>query len=372
MSSLHALANSNSDAVTSFATHLRVLAWPIDPHNPYTASLYAGMGQDVRVQEFSIRNLRHLQDIWHIHWPEALLNIRNPALASAKLAAFLAMIDWIRLRGGKIVWTVHNLKAHDDLHPRLEAMFYHRFLRRVDGVISLSETALKMAREKFGRLRELPAAVIRHGHYRDQYPPCPPDAKRALGIDSEKRVVVFFGEVRGYKNVDVLVRAFREIDDQRLLLLIAGRPKSAALGASIAREAARDARVRLELGYIEPAQVAQYFGAADLVVLPYRHILNSGAALLALSFHRRVLVPNLGSMSELKADFGDEWVRTYTGEIDSVKLESALEWSRQPGVYECEVPHAYQWETIRSQTLGFYRQLMSAPAGGSGRHARSA
>lgn len=359
MSSIPALANSSSEALAGSAMPLRVLAWPIDPQNPYTTSLYAEMGRNVRVEEFTMQNLRHRHDIWHVHWPEALLNIRNPALAAAKLGAFLAMIDWVRLRGGRVVWTVHNLKAHDDLHPRLERMYYRRFLRRVDGVISLSETALKMALDKFSRLRELPAAIIRHGHYRNQYAQCRPDAKSTLGIGSDQRAILFFGEIRGYKNVDLLVRAFRGVKDGRLVLLIAGRPKNAALSASVAKEAASDARVRLELAFIEPAQVSQYFGAADLVVLPYRHILNSGAALLALSFNRRVLVPDLGSMSELKADFGEQWVRTYSGEIDAAKLESALEWAGEGKLQQCPMPHDYLWETIRSQTLDFYRQVMA-------------
>jgi glycosyltransferase involved in cell wall biosynthesis len=314
MSSIHALANSNSDALPYSAAPLRVLVWPIDPQNPYTLSLYAEMGGDVKVAEFSVWNLRRRHDIWHVHWPEALLNIRNPAVASAKLTAFLAMIVWIRLRGGKIVWTVHNLKAHDELHPSLETMFYRRFIRRVDGVISLTETALKLAIEKFSRLRVLPTAIIRHGHYRNQYAQCPPDARCALGIESDARVILFFGEVRGYKNVDALVRAFRGVEDERAHLLIVGRPKHAALGS---------------------------------------------AALLALSFSRPVLVPDLGSMGELNADFGNDWIRTFSGEIDAATLESALGWARQRRPLECPMPQEYLWETIRSQTLGFYRQVMS-------------
>lgn len=360
MSSLSAPANSNSEVLTGPAPPLRVLVWPVDPKNPYTLSLYAEMGRAVRVKQFSTLNLRHRHDIWHVHWPEALLNIQNPILASAKLTAFLAMIDWVRLRGGRIVWTIHNLKAHDDLHPRLEAIFYRRFIRRVDGVISLSNTALKMALEKFGQLRLLPAAVIRHGHYRNQYVQGQPDAKSALGIDRDTRVILFFGEVRGYKNVDVLVRAFRDIEDRRVILLIAGRPKNPALGTTIAKEAARDSRVRLELSYIDPVRVGDYFGASDLVVLPYRHILNSGAALLALSFNRPVLVPDLGSMRELAADFGDDWIRTFTGQINAAKIQSALNWARRGRPPQCPMPEEYSWATIRSQTLAFYRRVLSA------------
>jgi glycosyltransferase involved in cell wall biosynthesis len=351
---------ANSDAAARSADAVRVLAWPIDPRNPYTSSLYSRMGTGVEVNEFSVRNLRLRHDIWHIHWPEALLNIRNPALAATKLTAFLGMIDWVRLRGGKIVWTVHNLKAHDDLHPQLEAMFYRRFVSRVDGVISLSETGLAMAFDKFPRLRFLPTAVIRHGHYRNQYPECGLDAKSSVGIASDSRTILFFGEVRAYKNVDALVRAFRDVKDSKARLLIAGRPKNAAIAEIVAGEAALDGRVQLSLSFIEPGQVARYFSACDLVVLPYRHILNSGAALLALSFNRPVLVPDLGSMRDLRNDFGGEWVRTFPGEIDAAKIESALAWTGESRPSQCRMPDEYLWENIRSQTLRFYREVMSA------------
>lgn len=347
-----------SEAIASTTAPLRVLAWPIDPGNPYTASLYEQMGQRVRVEAFSAGNLAHRQDIWHVHWPESLLNIRNAALAAFKLSSFLAMIDFVRLRGGRIVWTVHNLRAHDGLHPSLEAKFYRRFIPRVDGVISMSETGLNLARERFPSLRHLPAAVIPHGHYRDHYPRYEGNARAELDIPAGARVMLFFGEIRAYKNVDALVRAFRNVKDSNALLMIAGRPKSAPLSESLAKEAAPDNRVRLALQFIEREQVTRLFSAADLVVLPYRHILNSGAALLALSLNRPVLVPDLGSMGDLRDDFGGEWVRTYSGEIGPETLESSLEWAalRRPSI--CAMPDEYRWERIRSQTVCFYKEVL--------------
>ncbi|MFZ0747570.1 MAG: glycosyltransferase [Terracidiphilus sp.] len=348
-----------SEAIARTIAPLRVLAWPIDPENPYTASLYAQMGQCVRVEAFSARNLTHHQDIWHVHWPESLLNIHNAALAAFKLSSFLAMIDFVRRRGGKIVWTVHNLRAHDGLHPILEARFYRCFIPRVDGIISLSETGLNLARERFPRLRGLPAAVIPHGHYRDEYPRCEGNARAELGVPANAHVMLFFGEIRSYKNVDALVRAFRRVRNSNALLMIAGRPKSALLGESLAKEAALDSRVRLTLQFIEREQVSRLFAAADLVVLPYQHILNSGAALLALSLNRPILVPDLGSMCHLRDDFGGEWVRTYEGEIDDATLEPALHWAarRRPSI--CAIPDEYGWDRIRSKTLCFYKELLN-------------
>jgi len=346
------------ESSASIAPPMRVLAWPIDPANPYTVSLYSNMGPGVRVDEFSATRLIHAYRVWHIHWPESLLNIRNPAMAAFKMAGFLTAIDLVRMRGGKVIWTVHNLQAHDALHPVLEAWFWRRFIPRVDGVISLSETALALAQEKFARLRSLPAVVIPHGHYRENYRLYTGDARADLGIPGDARVVLFFGEVRRYKNVEALVRAFRGVGDRNVVLLIAGRPKDPALAENLRKEAPRDTRVRLNLQFIAREQVARYFAAADLVVLPYRQILNSGAALLALSFSRPVLVPDLGSMANLRDDFGTGWVRTFAGEIDTPTLEDALGWAAQPRPSVCPMPENYRWESIRTQTLRFYAEVL--------------
>jgi beta-1,4-mannosyltransferase len=360
MAAIQPLTHLESDIVASTARGLRVLAWPIDPLNPYTAALHSQMGQGVLVEEYSPGRLRNRYDIWHVHWPESLLNIRNAALAAFKLSSFLAMIDLVRLRGGKIVWTLHNLKAHDALHPRLEAMFWQRFIPRVDGVISLSKTGLVLAGEKFPRLRRLPAAVIPHGHYRDQYPDCQADARTVLGIPPAAQVILFFGEVRSYKNVDALVRAFRAVKASNALLYIAGRPKAESFKECILKEASEDNRVHLALEFIPKEQVSTFFAAANLVVLPYRQILNSGSALLALSFNRPVVVPDLGSMRDLKEDFGGDWVRTFAGNLDAAELEHSLDWAAQPKPPLCPMAEKYRWKNIRSETLRFYREVIGA------------
>src|SRR5690606_36127483 len=67
-----------------------------------------------------------------------------------------------------------------------------------------------------------------------------------------------------------------------------------------------------------------YFRAADLVVLPYREILNSGTALLALSFDRPVLLPEAGAGDELTRRVGSEWVCTYEHELSATDIERGL------------------------------------------------
>jgi beta-1,4-mannosyltransferase len=343
--------------MSSLRPALRVLAWPIDLSNPYTAALYKDMGEDVQIERFSVPKLARRHDVWHVHWPESLLNIRNSALSALKLRAFLSMVDLVRRRGGKLIWTIHNSESHEGAHPALEAAFWRSFIPRVDGVIGLSDRGLALAAERLPPLRRLPSAVIPHGHYRELYSPCSVDARRALGISEEARVVLFFGEIRAYKNVNALISAFHRVRDPDAVLLIAGRPNSETLAENIRKAAAVDARVLARLTFIPDDRVSMYLEAADLVALPYRSILNSGSAILALSLNRPVLVPDLGAMQSLKEDFGSQWVRTFTPELDVADLSDAISWSMRPRGSACEIPEKYEWRNIRSETVRFYRRV---------------
>jgi beta-1,4-mannosyltransferase len=338
---------------------MRILAWPNDSLNPYTPLLYSGMGSSVVVEEFSAGKLLRRYAVWHIHWPEALLNIRNPSRAALKVNGFFAAADYLRWRGVKIVWTMHNFKAHEGLYPALEARFWHRFIPRVDGAISLSETGLSIAKAQFPALQHVPTAVIPHGHYRDEYPQSTVDGRAELGIAPNARVILFFGAVRAYKNVDALVRAFREVATPEALLYIVGRPNTAALTEAILKEASADSRVRIAFEFVKNEDVSKFMQIADLVVLPYRAILNSGSALLALSFNRPILVPDLGSMGDLRNDFGSAWVQTFSGDLDAETLERSLDWAAQTRPAVCPMPDKYNWQSIRSETVRFYKQVIS-------------
>jgi glycosyltransferase involved in cell wall biosynthesis len=180
-----------------------------------------------------------------------------------------------------------------------------------------------------------------------------------LGIHSEAKMLLFVGAVRSYKNVEMLVRAFREVTTRDAILHVVGSPNSAKLAQSILGQASSDDRVSVLFEFVEPEVLSAHVSAADLVVLPYREILNSGSALLALSLNRPILVPDLGAMGELKADFGDEWVRTFSGELDKAILERALDWAVRNRSSICQMPEKYEWQSIGRETARFYGTVVS-------------
>jgi glycosyltransferase involved in cell wall biosynthesis len=340
---------------------MRVIAQPAfnaRNDNPYTWLLYRHMAADVT--DFSYRRaLAARYDIFHIHWPELELNaFRSSIKAAARLRLKLSLIDAIRARGTRIVWTVHNLKSHDVMHPRLERWFWSEFIKRVDGYIALTSSGREAAKERFPGLARVPGFVVPHGHYRGEYPvDADIDARGELNIPSGAKVFLSFGQIRDYKNIPTLIRVFRRTKDKDMVLCIAGRPNPQSLSEELQREAAGDSRIRLHMQTIPKERVQFLFRAADLVVLPYRDILNSGSALLALSFNRPILVPARGAMGELQASVGMDWVRTYQGNLDDNELTQALTWATAPRPKEAPLDDL-EWTRIAGQTLKAYAEIL--------------
>lgn len=350
---------------------MRIMARPAfknAPRNPYNYLLYAAIREaGGEVAEYdSLRLLRSQWDILHIHWPESLLETRSWLHARWSAAKYLALLDRARHRGTRIVWTIHDLKPHDLVFPALETRFWDAVLARLDGLIALTQTGLERALARFPGLARLPAFVIPHGHYRGHYPnEVDRGAARArLGLADDARVIAYFGQIRPYKNVPTLIEAVRGIADPGLRLLVCGRlSKRVDLGATLVAAAAGDPRIRLEVRFIADPEVQLFLNSANLLVFPYEDILNSGSALLGLSFNRPVLVPALGAMAELEAAVGRAWVRTYDGRLDATVITDALAWATT-AERPAEAPlAAFAWSAIGAATLAAFAAIRAqAPA----------
>lgn len=340
---------------------MRVLAWPGLGYaqQPYITQLYTHLerlGADV-TGFTPFATAKKPFDVWHMHWPENRLIDPNPAWAAAQSARLFAEMHAARLRGTKIVWTAHNLKQHEGRHPHLEPLFWRRFVRLLDGWTALSPAGKRLAEAKLPHLKKVPSFVIPHGHYLGSYPDdlSRAEARRVLGLAESTRVAAFVGQIRAYKNVPHLIRTFRALPDGAAgdtALVVAGRVKDDWLRRDLEEAAGGDRRVKLILNFVPDHEMQTYLNAADLVALPYKDILNSGSALLGLSFGRPVLVPARGAMEDLQRYAGEAWVRTFTGELDAPALADALAWAAAP-----RPPldlSGLDWDKIASKTLGAF------------------
>lgn len=314
----------------------------------------------MRVRDFTpARALRGGYDVLHLHWPEKALNAGTLAGRAAGAAAALGILEAAHFHGATVVWTAHNARPHESRHPALEQWFWSAVVRRVDMVIHPSEAGQVEVEARFPQLAGRPSAVVPLGHFRGIHPDTVSgeEARAWFGIPEGARVVTFLGLVRPYKNVPHLVRTVRAVPRAagEVVLLVAGAPHTAAIAKEIREASGDDPRVRLALAHVPEEDIQRYLRAADLVVLPFTDITNSGSALLALSFDRPVLVPARGAMGELQALAGSDWVRTYEDELTPEILLDALDWAgqRPDGVPPLE---GLDWPEIARRTLSAYRQ----------------
>lgn len=344
------------------APGLRIVAYPAFANrrrNPLNALLYerlAGLGAEV--VEFDLWRGGRSADVLHVHWPDLLLSGRVPLQARSRAGMFLARLRQYKAAGAALVWTVHNLGPHEAAASGLRQRFWPQFLRQLDGLIFLTESSRTSCVEALPELGHLPHAVIRRGHFRPllEAMPSRQAARARLGLPAERRVLLNFGQVRAYKNLPLLVREFLALGRPDATLVIAGEVKrGSGLGRELATLAAGRMEVRLDLRFIPDETLALYLAAADLVVLPYRGILNSAGLLMALSAARPVLCPRLGSIGEIADEVGAGWVHAYDGEFSRDLLAAALAAS-PPAGHEPDLDN-FAWDPIARQHLAFFARV---------------
>jgi len=343
---------------------VNVIAWPAGGANPYNRLLSSHLNAlGVRVMDFSpSRLLRSSDAIWHIHWPEHMLSCRSGPAAALRAAGLLVLAFWARLRRTKLVWTVHNLRPHEHDHPWVGRWFWPVFVRQLSGFIALSAMGKELSEARHPGLRRIPGFVVPHGHYRGAYPDSVSraEARSRLGLPADAPVLAFLGSIRTYKNVPHLIETFRRLPDGTARLLVAGWPFDEAVRESVERAADGEARIRLVLEFVPEEEIQVYLRAADLVVLPFRDTLNSGSALLALSFDCPILVPRIGAVAELEEEIGAEWVLGYFGELTPELLAAALERVRSRSAGRCEPLGRFGWEPLARKTREAYLSISGA------------
>jgi glycosyltransferase involved in cell wall biosynthesis len=198
-----------------------------------------------------------------------------------------------------VVLTAHDLLPRE---PRpLQAWAQRRSYEAVDAVVAHSEFGRRQLVERLGVAAEK-VRVIHHGAF-DYLTRLPDGPLPAELSDAGGPVVLFFGLLRPYKGLDVLLEAWRRLGDPDAQLWIVGRPKMPL--ASL--HAAAPAGVQFVPRFVSDAELAACFGRADMVVLPYRSTERfdfSGVLATALAFAKPSVISDVGGFAEIAAAGG--------------------------------------------------------------------
>jgi glycosyltransferase involved in cell wall biosynthesis len=298
-------------------------------------------------------------DVIHLQWQHSYFTARRWPKAVLRTIMFFFQWFTLRLLGVRFVWTVHNLVSHEERQARWELMACRLLARAMDSIIvhcatakSVVATAYQVAPERLH--------IVPHGHYANWYPPAltKEDARRRLGWPNDVHVFLFFGSIRAYKGVDGLLEAFAALEEKKIRLILVGKPFSKSVEGQISAQVASDPRVIAYFGFVPNDRLIAYLSACDLVILPYRNSLTSGAAVLAASYSRPIMVPKQGCMGE----FPPEAAILYDPEKpDGIQkaLRQALSAPLAPmGSAAKSYIEQFSWSLVAAKTLGVYQMVL--------------
>jgi glycosyltransferase involved in cell wall biosynthesis len=233
-------------------------------------------------------------------------------------------------------------------------------IRRMDAVVVHSRHGASRLRDELG-VDPGRVSVIPHGafDYLTRLPeelPLPPEL-----ADAEGPVILFFGLLRRYKGLDVLLRAFASVEGAELWIVGMPRMPLEPLRELAART---PGTVRFEPRFITDPEIPAYFRRADFVVLPYRDIEQSGVLYTALAFGKPIVLTAVGGFRELADDHGAARL-VPPGDADA--LASALSElvhdrevrERLGSAARAAAAGPYSWDAIAARTIELYEELRS-------------
>jgi D-inositol-3-phosphate glycosyltransferase len=281
---------------------------------------------------------------------------------------------YYRFLGKRIVLTVHNVNADrrdskDTLLNRLTLriqyhlthhIFVHTEKMKCELIEEFGVQSPRITVIPFGINNAVPNTSL-----------APAGAKQRLGLREDERAILFFGRITPYKGLEYLIDAFRQVLARRknYRLIIAGRPDRCEEYWKVIREEIYEdvqrGQVLLKANFIPDDETEVYFKAADVFVLPYRDVYQSGVLFLGQSFGIPVLAADVGSLK-------NEIVEGETGFVfkpeDPLDLAKAIEQYFMSDLYEnlndrrgkirAYVKGRHSWDMVGHMTMSVYATLL--------------
>ena len=285
---------------------------------------------------------------------------------------------YYKLLGKKIVFTAHNVNAgirdsRDTFLNRLtlriqyglcDHLFVHTEKMKLELIEGFGVEGARITIIPFGINNSIPNTSL-----------TPAEARQRLGIGTDKKVILFFGNILPYKGLEYLVEAFQQklSRHEEYRLIIAGVPGNCESYWAEVKEKIREdiqqGRILLRADFIPDEEAEVYFKAADVLVLPYRHIYQSGVLFTGFKFGLPALVADVGSLK-------DDIVEGKTGIVfrpeDSADLAGAIERYFASELFKGLSDHRqkirdfaierHSWDLVAQMTMGVYAGMLHMPS----------
>jgi len=368
--------------VNNLPAKLTVASFPFSPgFNPYqrlfTDSLQEAGATVIRLPPekwFPVQKaFSQPCDILHFDWPHDWYSGRNALTRTLKSKMYLSGLK--QKSAGKLVWTAHNLIAHDANNEAHEYRMIQRLIARCDGIMVLSDAAKSELHLHYDVPSSTSVRTIHHGHYIDAYPNTVTrdEARRCLGIGSNEVVYLSLGAIRRYKGHENLIHSFAKTSNANERLIITGVSADFDYVNSLQRliETQSDqcsGTIDFRPSAVPDNKLQYFFNASDVSILPFDSVLNSGSLLLAMSFGLPVIACGQGSIQEVAHP--SHSILFQPSDNPVAAISEAIAASRQAFEGQHErvrqsildfTRTKYDWCIVGRQLIDWYEQLLGHP-----------
>jgi len=201
-------------------------------------------------------------------------------------------------RHTKIICIADNVIPHE--HRPGDRTFTRYFLKSCDAFITMSEKVMADLR-LFQKIK--PGKIVQHPLY-DNFgsPISKEEARKRLGLPGDEKIILFFGFIRHYKGLDILLQSMADerIKKTGIRLIVAGEfYEEKGMCLDLIDRLKIEDQLILKTDFIPDSEVRNYLCAADAVIQPYRNATQSGVTPLAYHFEKPMVVTNVGGLASL-------------------------------------------------------------------------
>lgn len=306
----------NSELFGENDEHLLLAYGPVAQRNQFQSLLYSSANK-FNVSILPIHDFELFPNIpWpgkvvcHFHWIHGKTAVaKNKKEADEAVRFWEKLLFQIKKKKYKIVWTVHNVMPHESVWVEQDKIIHQMMADAADRLHIMANDSIELTKP-FYALSSDKTFYVPHPTY-ENVQPCDvakEDARKLLKLSADDHVFLSFGAIMGYKGYDDLMAVYDKVRENKKIntkLIIAGIPSDKDLVSRLQKWGGDKEDVVLNLDAVPNEKIQIFFKSADIAVFPYKRTMNSGAALMALTFGVPIVGPMSGGFKDIiESGFG--------------------------------------------------------------------
>jgi len=247
--------------------------------------------ETINIKPISIDNYEYADFIW-LHWFESITD-------ESDFQQKIVFLEKCKSSGKKIIWNVHNKKPHETLNIENVENIMKLLAQLSYKIVIHSHITIDVIKDVCGDDKDTLSKIIfvPHPHYAGAYG----DLTTTNLLQNNKLKILFFGQIRPYKNIEILINVFNDLNFDDMELSICGLCVNKEYERNLLNLIGCDKNVKTDFRFIADSEIPYLLANNHVLTLPYsiESMLNSGTIILAFSYARTVISPNIGTIDEI-------------------------------------------------------------------------